>query len=368
VDPEGSRTAPLGFADDGKGGWVLNCLACHQGKVAGRVIPGVPNSHFAFQTLANDLVALRRLEGQQPTMAEMSLALGSLGRTNGTTNAQIFSVALVAKRDNDLEVVPSNPYPPMVNHDLDAPPLWNTKRKQRLYIDGFPEKTSRVIMQFVLTPTNGGATIRGWEQDFEDVLAWIESLEAPAYPWDIDRSLAERGKKLFDQTCSRCHGTYGADGHYPEQTIEIADVGTDSLRLTGMPVEHRRFFKGSWFGEYGARSVVEEPKGYVAPPLDGVWASAPYFHNGSVPTLWHVLNPDERPQIWKRTEDGYDTDQVGLEVQQFDQLPAGVSKRLDERRTYFETAIPGKSAAGHEYPDELSADEKRAVLEYLKTL
>jgi len=367
-DPDSERTAPLNVADAGDGRWTLNCLSCHQGKVAGRVIPGLPNTHFAFQTLGNDLVALRRLKGEKPTPAELGLAFASLGRTNGTTNAQIFSVALVAKRDKDLNLEPGNPFPKLVNHDLDAPPLWNTSRKRRLYIDGFPEKTARVIMQFVLGESNSGETIRGWESDFQDVLAWIESLEPPKYPWEVNAELAATGKQLFEQTCARCHGTYGSDGEYPEKMIEISDIGTDPLRLHGMPVEHRRFFKDSWFGDYGERTVLENPEGYVAPPLDGVWASAPYFHNGSVPTLWQVLNPDGRPQIWKRTEDGYDIDQLGLEISQFDELPADVKKQPDQRRQYYDARLPGKGAQGHEYPDELDADEKRAVLEYLKTL
>src|SRR3546814_19595485 len=41
--------------------------------------------------------------------------------------------------------------------------------------------------------------------------------------------------------------------------------------------------------------------GYLAPPLYGVWSTAPYFHNGSVPNLWEVLKPSERKQIWRRT-------------------------------------------------------------------
>ena len=93
-----------------------------------------------------------------------------------------------------------------------------------------------------------------------------------------------------------------------------------------MPPEHRRFYRESWFGEYGKLDVVEEPDGYVAPPLDGIWASAPYFHNGSVPTLWHVLHPDERPAVWLRSEDGYDQQRVGLEVTDIRQA-AGRSER-----------------------------------------
>jgi hypothetical protein len=105
----------------------------------------------------------------------------------------------------------------------------------------------------------------------------------------------------------------------------------------------------------------------VAPPLYGVWASAPYLHNGSVPTLWHLFHSDRRPVVWTRTEDGYDQQRVGLEFTEVSELPADADTPA-ERRHYFDSRIPGKSAAGHEFPEELSEDEKTAVMEYLKTL
>jgi cytochrome c peroxidase len=108
-------------------------------------------------------------------------------------------------------------------------------------------------------------------------------------------------------------------------------------------------------------------QGYVAPPLDGVWATAPYFHNGSVPTLWHVLHPAERPVAWRRSPTGYDAARMGLEVEARDAPPDGTLAPA-ERRTWFDTRKPGKSAAGHDFPDALSEPAKAAVLEYLKTL
>jgi hypothetical protein len=149
--------------------------------------------------------------------------------------------------------------------------------------------------------------------------------------------------------------------------IPIEELGTDPVRLTGMPVEHRRFYRESWFGDFGQLEIEEDPDGYIAPPLDGVWASAPYLHNGSVPTLWHLMNSKERPVVWKRTADGYDQKNVGLEVEVFDHLPEGVD-RPDEKRRYFDTRINGKSATGHTYPDDLTDEEKWALIEYLKTL
>src|SRR5260370_40763791 len=99
-----------------------------------------------------------------------------------------------------------------------------------------------------------------------------------------------------------------------------------------------------WFGDYGSESYVIEPGGYVAPPLDGIWASAPYLHNGSVPTLWHVLHPAERPLVWLRTEDGYDREKVGLEIASFPMMPSSV-EASKERRRYADTRALAKSAA-----------------------
>ncbi|REK10314.1 MAG: cytochrome c [Planctomycetota bacterium] len=366
-DPDDPDGPPIGVVEDGQGGWVMNCLACHQGKVAGRVIWGVGNSHFAFQTLVQDVAKIRKVAGDKDAPGASVGSFVPLGLSNGTTNAQVFSIVLTALRDEDLNRREVPKIPRFKNHDLDAPPFWNVKRKKNLYIDGFVPKTHRVIMQFALVPSNDGESFKKREEGFRDILAWIESLEAPEYPWDVDEDLAAQGQKAFNRACADCHGTYGPGGTYPEKRVPIDTVGTDSTRLTGMPAEHRRFYRESWFGEYGQLEVVEEPEGYVAPPLDGVWASAPYFHNGSVPTLWHVLHPGQRPTVWRRTENGYDRQRVGLEITELEAIPPG-AKKIEAKRSYFDTSITGKSAAGHDFPEELDEDEKRAVLEYLKTL
>ncbi len=364
ADPDDPQAAPLSVVDDGQGGWVMNCLACHQGKVEGQPIPGVGNSHFAFQTLTTDVAKARQaLEGQR---AGGMSGFVPLGLSNGTTNAQVFSVVLTAMRDKDLNLVKQPKFPRFKNHDLDAPPFWNVKHKKNLYIDGFVPKTHRVIMQFALVPGNTAESFKEREDAFREILAWIESLEAPKYPGKIETALADVGRVAYERVCADCHGTPGIAESYPERTIAIDEIGTDRTRLDGMPAEHRRFYRDSWFGEYGKLEVTEEPEGYVAPPLDGVWASAPYFHNGSVPTLWHVLHPDARPAAWLRSENGYDHERMGLEVQEFAAMPSEV-KDLEQKRSYFNTAIAGKSAAGHNFPNELSEDERQAVLEYLKT-
>lgn len=356
----------LQYVDDGKGGWVMNCLACHAGKVAGQVIAGLPNSLYALQTLTDDVRATK-LRLKKP-LAHMDLggAAMPLGTSIGTTNAVMFGVVLLNYRDADLVVRRDRPPPKLVHHDHDAPPFWNIKKKAHLYADGGVTKTHRALMQFLLLPRNSREQFDDWEQDYADILAWIESLEAPRWPFAVDRDLAARGRELFEKTCSRCHGTYGAGGRYPEKVVPIDEVGTDRVRHGAIPDQWRAMYNEGWFTHYGDKPVEEHPLGYVAPPLDGIWASAPYFHNGSVPTLWHVLHPDRRPIVWTRSDEGYDQQKVGLEIEEIKEIPGELPPAA--RRRYFDTRVFGKSPAGHLFPDELTEDEKQAVLEYLKTL
>lgn len=365
--PTPSKRTAMQYVDDGRGGWVMNCLACHGGKVAGRVIPGAPNSLYALQTLTEDVrITKTRLNKKFAHMDSGSIFV-PLGGSVGTTNAVMFGKLLLGHRDADLNVHKEYPTPKLVHHDHDAPAWWHLKKKKYLYIDGFTPKGHRPLMQFLLIPQNGPDRFREWEADYADVLAWIESIEPPKYPWKIDAELAKQGETHFQKNCAQCHGTYGKNAIYPEKIVPIADLGTDRTRLEAIEVSGRAHYGASWFNEYGKTPTIDDPGGYVAPPLDGIWATAPYFHNGSVPTLWHLMHSDQRPKVWKRTEDGYDQEKIGLEVEIFERLPRGVTDRAEKRR-YFDTSLFGKSAAGHLFPDALSEPEKKAVLEYLRTL
>jgi len=367
--PDGKRTGPaLGYTPDGKGGWVMNCFTCHAGKVAGKVIPGLPNTHLDLQSLTEDVRRTKVRLGKRLTHMDLGSIKIPLNKTAGTTNSVVFGMALGSLRDKDMNFVVRLKGRKFIHHDMDAPPWWNVSKKSMLYCDAFSPKNHRVLMQFILVPQNGRKTILGWEADFEKVLAYIESLKPPKYPWKIDKPLAARGKAVFRENCSRCHGTYGPGGKYPQKVVPLDVVNTDSARLKALTPAHRKRIKQSWMSRYGKDPVVVNPSGYLAPPLDGVWASAPYFHNGSVPTLWHVLRPAKRPTVWKRkSPDGYDRSNVGLEIETFSSMPPNITDRT-ERRRHFDTRRFGKSAAGHRFPEALTEDEKRAVLEYLKTL
>lgn len=369
-DDDVAEGPPLDYVDDGKGNWVANCFLCHGGTVNGKVVPGAPNADIDMRGLADDLRNTRLRTGRGLTPADISKLTFPLGSSVGVTNATAFGIVFGALRDADMEVATYRARE-IEHHDVDAPPWWHVKHRKSLYIDGFAPKNHRVIMQFALDPVNDRDRILGWEDDFRHILAYIESVEAPEYPWPIDEELAATGLTVFEKNCARCHGTYGDGGadevDYTEVMVPLEEIGTDPLRHRGLTPEFRGWLKQSWMSHHGEDPVIVEPAGYVAPPLTGVWASAPYLHNGSVPTLWHLLHPDERPTVWRKCQEDFDTKRVGVSVETYPAMPETVQDSYTRRR-HYDTTQPGKSAAGHDFPDALDESEKRAVLEYLKTL
>jgi hypothetical protein len=101
--------------------------------------------------------------------------------------------------------------------------------------------------------------------------------------------------------------------------------------------------------------------GYTARVLHGVWAAAPYLHNGSVPTLADLLEPvDKRPPSFQ-VGPSYDPDRVGLAVQQPQNGATLVTTDCSDRNS-------GNSRCGHDWGTQLPERDKRALLEYLKKL
>jgi hypothetical protein len=100
--------------------------------------------------------------------------------------------------------------------------------------------------------------------------------------------------------------------------------------------------------------------GYQSPPLDGVWMRAPYLHNGSVPNMRELLEPeDKRSRIFYRGYDVYDQTNLGFVVTGPEAERVGW--KLDTRER-------GNGNQGHTYATDLPEDQKRALLEFLKTL
>jgi processive rubber oxygenase RoxA-like protein len=138
-----------------------------------------------------------------------------------------------------------------------------------------------------------------------------------------------------------------------------------------------------WGDRKNCPNRAREPV-YRARPLNGVWATAPYLHNGSVPSLYWMLKPAaERPTSFCQGHRDFDPDQVGFRV------PPGGETSCKTGETLFTTtdgdgkAIPGNSISGHSfegphidnynYPKGVigrgfSEEERYDLIEYLKTL
>ena len=103
---------------------------------------------------------------------------------------------------------------------------------------------------------------------------------------------------------------------------------------------------------------------YKARPLNGIFATAPYLHNGTVPTLFDLLSPPaQRPTEFYVGQVFYDRDKLGLGAPR-PGLSNGLLRITDENGAL----LPGNSNEGHDYGTTLSAPDKAALLEYLKSL
>src|SRR5262249_27457963 len=157
------------------------------------------------------------------------------------------------------------------------------KKKTMYHTGGGDTRSVRSLMQFMMSPLNFSSAFPKAEKDFKDIREYLLSLEAPKYPLAIDKKLAAKGATIFKDTCTRCHGTYGPKGNYPKKIIPLKETGTDRRRYDGITKKFADYYDKTWFAkDYKAL----ESDGYQAPPLDGVWATAPYLHNGSVPTVY----------------------------------------------------------------------------------
>ena len=199
-------------------------------------------------------------------------------------------------------------------------------------------------------------------------------LRPPPYPYEIDRALAERGRELFysqEVGCFACHGVYDGRGHVDWPGVHT-DVGTDRGRLD---VVSAGFIDAFDHSPLAAEGQLRTSEGYAATPLTGVWANFPYLHNGSVPTLYHLLGPaSERPTIFQvMAARSFDRARVG---QRLTNDPADAALAPDElmrrygaNRDWFNTRRPGSSNAGHDFWARIRTDaNRRALIEYLKTL
>jgi cytochrome c2 len=348
-------------------GIVNNCLLCHAGRVAGQTIIGLGNAAVDIQALFEELSIA---DGFKPNFPfQFSYVRGTVDPVNPLTYLLRF-------RDAELEV--HKPTNLTFSRDLcsDPPAWWLLKRKKtRDWTDGINARSTRVDMVSLFTPLNSGSYIKKQEGAFADISAYLLTIEAPKYPFPIDLAKAAKGREIFKHTCVRCHGSYGPTGSYPNKIVPLEEIGTDTTLANSLTPELAERLNASWLaqetGPDGKPYRIEEPKGYQAPPLDGVWATAPYFHNSSAPTVYDVLNSKARPIFYTRSYRGeredYDPIKLGLKITALNNPPATNSASWEQRRIY-DTRRNGRGNGGHTLGDDLGEAERLAVIEYLKTL
>lgn len=201
--------------------------------------------------------------------------------------------------------------------------------------------------------------------DAEAITAFLLTYRPQPFPGKIDEAAARRGAEVYGANCASCHGSYSAGPkpqlvRYPNW---IGNVGTDPLRAQ---VFDEALVRAVATGPYRERIAAARGRGYVAPPLTGIWASAPYLHNGSVPTLAALLTPGERPVRFQVGGHALDMKKIGLLIQADGSYPTAFHPFSTPAWT--DTRQPGKSSAGHPQGEQLGAADKAALIEYLKLL
>jgi mono/diheme cytochrome c family protein len=347
---------PMGFRRKDATTVTMDCLLCHGGQVAGVPVVGAPNSLLDLQGLFDDLNTLASQFGYPAPWTQQN-------RTQAAGANDPMGMGLEFSRAY-------GPATPVIHTQLgfqDPPPWWNVKFKQRIYTDGSGDARGyRTMMATMLAFGLPFQSLQALAPTFEDIRQYILTLLAPAWPFASPPPAdVTAGHALFNLHCADCHGTYGPDGSYPNDVTATTQLGTDATREANFAADEVTWVNNSWFGQ---DFPMVDTQGYLAPPLVGIWASAPYLHNGSVPDLAALLDATQRPTRWRRAGTSalaYNQDRVGWEYTTVTTSPG--TQTVEARKTY-DTTLPGLSNAGHTYGAALTAPERLQLLAYLKTL
>jgi hypothetical protein len=236
--------------------------------------------------------------------------------------------------------------------------VWNVDQRTWVHWDG---NTRSPLARNLLASLGLGAPMHGKHGDLEFAQVkrqtdLSEVIRPPKYPFPVDAVGAKRGAAHFLAKCASCHASPEGD----KRLYPVAEIGTDPHRaemFTQKLADGFNKFLAELESEgyeapkeFGVRSTGK----YFAATLSGVWARSPYLHNGSVRTMQELLSlPANRPKTFHRGS------------KQFDEKTMGYT---DEGAYLFDTAGSGNSNSGHNYGTDLAADQKRDLIEYLKTL
>ena len=390
----------------------LNCAACHTGAVREtrddepRVIPGMPANtvdllsyfEFLFQSAADKrftsqkileamreegiaepldgiiypLVVPRMKEGLLEQRDRLEPFLGpdypswGPGRVN-TFDPFKFDQFHSYYEDQDQTIEETYGI-------VDNPSVWNQAKRDSLWLHWDGNNNSAIERNFSAAIAAGAAP---QDMDVNSLLRiqnWLDSLPAPDYPYAIDEDLAQRGESIYQTHCADCHSY---QGERVGRVVPIEEIGTDRHRLdsyTGFLLNVQKKYTAGYEWQF---EHFRNTNGYANRPLDGIWARAPYLHNGSLPTMRDLLRPvEERPDAFTRGSTVYNRQELGFVHQELSARSDSVYVRPDGSpytgtSFIYDTSLPGNDNKGHTgpgYGTELSTEKKQALIEYLKTL
>ena len=391
----------------------LNCLQCHGGYMGSELIIGLGNAAADFTvdaagegdegddgsslSFSDELLAMFGLDAaeiaefQKLTTRGAAVSPYMSMRTVGHNPAEMLAVVLMLHHDRDTLAWSDEPLrdPAIVDAQglvivdpvvtSDPPPWWRSAKKHALFYNGMARGDHRGTMMLATSVcVDTVAEAERIDRFFVDIQAYIRTLRAPPWPFAIDSALARDGEAVFTRHCSGCHGTYDADESletYPNLLIPLDVIGTDPV-VANAGVIHApdlvRWYNESFYGSitrFEPMDLASGVVGYTPPPLDGIWATAPFLHNGSVPTLAQLLDSSTRPAVWRRLD--YDSAHFDEQAVGWPHDELGFAQQdapLEDRKHIYDTQHWSQSNAGHRYSDALTDSARTALLEYLKTL
>ncbi|WP_214652548.1 c-type cytochrome [Ruegeria lacuscaerulensis] len=360
-----------------------NCLLCHASRFNGKLVVGLGNEFLDFtqdpRRIVNQVGSYVQGDAESAAWQRWADRVDGIApyiqtQTVGVNPATNLTWALMAHRNNKTLEWSSEPLiepPPTSPLPVSVPPWWRMQKKNAMFYTTIGRGDhSRFMIMASLLCADSIAEVEVVDAYGPDIRAYLESLRPPPYPYPVDVDLAEEGRGVFEDNCSRCHGTYGEDGTYPNLVVPLDEIDTDNeYALAATDGRRDRFYQWVESSYYGNSVQIAPARGYIAPPLDGVWATAPYLHNGSVPDIQSLLDSSTRPDFWRHrvAPRDYDPSNLGWRYDRLEQGKADVNDPEMARQVY-DTTLPGYGNDGHEFGDHLSNNERKAVLEYLKTL
>jgi hypothetical protein len=408
---------------------TFGCAACHASDLFGVKVLGLTNrfpraNEFfrqgkAYAPYVNSFLfknLLKTTEGERLMMLKAKAATKWVGAKKPSVlglDTSLAQVALsLAKREQD-------PYATRTAHSArstrpnkletmvaDSKPAvwWNVKYKNRWLSDGSIVAGNPVHTNFLWNEIGRGTDLKKLETWMQDNTHQIEALTTAVFATlppryekffgveSLNIEKAKRGQKHFVQSCQKCHGTYEKGWDRPDASqlsavhliqnfkvtyhkrTPVIDVGTDPGRYLGMREFADELNKLQI--SINIKTLVEPQKGYVPPPLEGIWARWPYFHNNSIPNLCALLTPGSlRPKTYysgKAVDKSRDFDQECVGYPLGEKTPEAWKKNSE---FFYDTQREGLSNSGHdqkillrEGQEIYSQEQKLELIEFLKTL